>query len=343
MDAKKLRGKKIVLFCPNFFSYDKKIREELESLGANVVLYDDRPSNSVIVKSLIRLRINFLIQFFINRYYDFIMKNMESFRPDYVLFVNPETPNRSILERMKGKFKETSFILYMWDSVANKKGILQYKHLFDQCFTFDQKDAENLDFNFLPLFYSNQYTEITRSKEKPVYDMCFIGTIHSQRMRLVNKVIKVSNATNPFVYFYCPSIFVFFYKKYISKELSDVDLKQVSFIPMSSEHVLDIIRKSKCIVDIPHSAQRGLTMRTIEMLGAGKKIITTNEHIKNYDFFLKDNVYVLSDENNDELKGFLSKDYCDLSFDIYYKYSLRSWLLSVFSPTEESVNKFKFF
>ncbi|MEQ9772523.1 hypothetical protein ABRQ03_16955 [Pectobacterium jejuense] len=334
MDAKKLRGKKIVLFCPNFFSYDKKIREELESLGATVVLYDDRPSNSVIVKSLIRLRINFVIQFFINRYYDFIMKNMKSFRPDYVLFVNPETPNRSILERMNGEFKETSFILYMWDSVANKKGILQYKHLFDQCFTFDQKDAEDLDFNFLPLFYSNQYTEITRSNEKPVYDMCFIGTIHSQRMRLVNKVIKVANATNPFVYFYCPSIFVFFYKKYFSKELKDVSIKQVSFVPMSSKDVLDIIGGSHCVVDIPHSAQRGLTMRTIEMLGAGKKIITTNKNIEEYDFFLKDNIYVLDDENTDGLHDFLLKDYRQLPLDIYTKYSLRSWLVSVFSSTD---------
>ncbi|ASY76566.1 hypothetical protein [Pectobacterium polaris] len=329
-----LKGKNVVLFCPKFFSYDVKIRDELESLGANVILYDDRPSNSVMVKSLIRLRINFLIQFLINKYYNFIMKEMESFRPDYIFFVNPETPNKSILQRMKLKFNKTPFILYMWDSIANKKGILQYQKFFEHCFTFDKQDSLTLNFDFLPLFYSNDYTVITNSKVNPVYDISFIGTIHSQRMKLVDKAVNAANAVNPFIYFYCPSVFVFFYKKYFSKELKDVSIKQVSFVPMSSKDVLDIIGKSHCVVDIPHSAQRGLTMRTIEMLGAGKKIITTNKNIEEYDFFLKDNIYIWDDENTDGLHDFLLKDYRQLPLDIYTKYSLRSWLVSVFSSTD---------
>ena len=41
------------------------------------------------------------------------------------------------------------------------------------------------------------------------------------------------------------------------------------------------------VLDINHLDQSGLTIRTFEALGAGKKIITTNSEIKKYPFYIK--------------------------------------------------------
>ena len=41
-----MKGKKILMFGPDFFGYREKIAEELMAMGAQVDLYDARPSNS---------------------------------------------------------------------------------------------------------------------------------------------------------------------------------------------------------------------------------------------------------------------------------------------------------
>ncbi|MCV4677987.1 hypothetical protein OFC08_34485, partial [Escherichia coli] len=58
----------------------------------------------------------------------------------------------------------------------------------------------------------------------------------------------------------------------------------VEFEPLSQSEVVEMMKCSEIIIDIHHPRQRGLTMRTIECIGLNKKIITTNEDIKKYDF-----------------------------------------------------------
>ena len=39
------------------------------------------------------------------------------------------------------------------------------------------------------------------------------------------------------------------------------------------------------MLDVNHSAQTGLTMRTIETIGAQRKLITSNRHVVDYPFY----------------------------------------------------------
>ena len=71
-------------------------------------------------------------------------------------------------------------------------------------------------------------------------------------------------------------------------------------------------------------------MRTIETLGAGKKIITTNNEIKHYDIFNEYNICVIDRENPDIPDVFLSSDYKAMDENILKKYSLEGWLISMF-------------
>jgi len=69
--------------------------------------------------------------------------------------------------------------------------------------------------------------------------------------------------------------------------------------------MMDIIKNFKTIIDIERPLQKGLTMRTIEMLGTNKKIITTN------------NIFII-DRNNpiiDEI--FLKKEYQEIDKNIH--------------------------
>ncbi len=102
-------------------------------------------------------------------------------------------------------------------------------------------------------------------------------------------------------------------------------IKPLDYLDVNKSHT-----NTKVILDLPHPLQNGLTMRTIEAIGANKKLITTNEDIKNYDFYDEDNICILDKENITIEKDFFEKPYKKISKDIKNKYSLDSWIEDVF-------------
>ena len=80
-----------------------------------------------------------------------------------------------------------------------------------------------------------------------------------------------------------------------------------------------------------HPKQTGLTMRTIETLGAKKKLITTNPHVKEYDFYRPENILIVDRYNPVITKEFLDAPWKEIPENIYKKYSISSWLNSIFA------------
>ena len=135
---------------------------------------------------------------------------------------------------------------------------------------------------------------------------------------------------NTFFYFYSPSKILFFFQKLFKKDFRNIQWNEVSFKSLNKFDVIDIIKKSKCIIDIQHPNQTGLTMRTIEMLGAKKKLLTTNKEIEKYDFYNKNNIFVF-DRNNPKIDvEFFIKDYESIDHITYEKYSINHWIKNIF-------------
>lgn len=70
-------------------------------------------------------------------------------------------------------------------------------------------------------------------------------------------------------------------------------------------------------------------MRSIEIVGLRKKLITTNKDIVNYDFYHPDNILILDRRNPVIDRSFFEKPYKMLEERIYGKYSLSSWLTQI--------------
>jgi len=94
---------------------------------------------------------------------------------------------------------------------------------------------------------------------------------------------------------------------------------------ISGDQIIKIFEDSKYILDAPQKGQTGLTIRTIECLGAKKKLITTNKDIINYDFYNENNILVFDGEINKDSPFFVN-EYEDIDAYIYEKYSLKNWL-----------------
>jgi hypothetical protein len=65
--------KKILLFAPEFFGYDKEIKKKLEAFGAEVDLYNERPSSNFFIKATIRVYKK-LISYYTENYFNTIIK-----------------------------------------------------------------------------------------------------------------------------------------------------------------------------------------------------------------------------------------------------------------------------
>ena len=325
-------GKRVLFFAPKFFGYEKKIAEKLKELGAIVDAYDERPGNSFITKSLLRLYSKGITNT-TKLYYKKIVSGIKNNHYDYVFIVNLEAMNEDIISNLRSTFKTAVFILYMWDSSQNKKSLTRVYSLFDHCYTFDRFDADNIPgFKFRPLFYIDSYSHLPKVEKK--YDLSFIGTAHGDRSFIVKKIHAQMEQTGLtfYYYLYLHNVILYFFLRLKNPKLRQISsYREYSFKPLSESEVVDIIASSYAVLDIQHGKQTGLTMRTLEILGAEKKFITTNVDIVNYDFYHHNNILIINRDNPIIDKGFLKTSYKTLPPEIKFKYSIEGWLREVFS------------
>ena len=332
-----LTGKKILYIGVSTFNYEKEIKQGLEKLGASVDYYDERPANDFWTKVFLRLNLKGLIQSKIDTHYTNILEKSKNIKYDYVFIIKLETIDKKILEQLKENQKDATFILYLWDSIQNYKGKEKLLPFFDRAFSFDKTDTiEYSALDFLPLFYIPLYENKCLETSDILYDLCFFGTGHSDRFKIVKEIEKEAKQMNLKVYsfLYLQNKVIFWVKKLFDKKMKNAKISDFSFTSLNQLQLLDIILESNVIIDIEHQGQVGLTMRTIESIGCQKKLLTTNKSIKEYDFYNENNICVI-DRNNIELKkAFFLTPYEPIDKAIYEKYALKSWLNKIFSENQ---------
>lgn len=326
-----LKNKSILLFSPAFFGYEKAIKKRLLDLDAKVDFFDERPANTFWSKAFIRLYPQ-ILHFYIARYYKYIYNLVKNKDYDYVFVINIEAMPKSFLNKMKEKSPSTKFILYMWDSMYNKKKAINYLSCFDKVFSFDKNDCmENPSVIFRPLFFLNEYA-ILSNPQNYKYDLSFIGTAHSDRYILLNKIRILPNVIkrNCYFYLYLQNWKLFFLYKIRNTAFRKANFRDFNYVPLTKSKLMNLIEESRIVIDIQHPKQVGLTIRTIEMLGAHRKLITTNAAIKDYDFYNPNNILIIDREDPKIPDMFLDVDYEPIDHTVYYKYSLDGWLNDIF-------------
>lgn len=328
------KGKKVLLFSPQFFGYGEAIAEKIRSFGAEVDYYDERPGNDFMTKALIRIDKS-LLNRKIHKYYKEIIESLQKDHYDFVLFLNLEAISEKDLLKLKKSHSNATFIMYMWDSIKNKKHTASLLPHFDFKHTFDKDDSENGaydSFNFRPLFFLDEYRDLRKDVPKEV-DLLFVGTVHSDRYQLLMKIRdlceEMSKKTDFFMFFQSKKLF--YARKASDKSFSGAKMDDFSFDSMSKETLIKKLERTKVVLDIQHPGQTGLTMRTIEMIGAERKIATTNSRIKDYDFYNPNNILCLDRDNIKLNAAFFETEYEALDVSVYHSYSVEGWLEDVFS------------
>lgn len=325
-----LNGKKILFLSANFFGYEKAIVSRLQELGVDVDFFNERPSDSVLSKGIIRVNKNFYFKK-IRSYYQKISRETKSNNYDFFLLIKGETIPFSFLEQFRKDHPGTKMIYYSYDAVREYPKFLRLYPYFDENFTFEPQDAQQHNLHFRPLFFLEDYQNVKENIDIK-YDLVFIGSAHTDRYLIGEKVRKICTSAHlkTRFYYYAQSKVAFQLKRVFDQNLKKFDVKKLNFKKLKHWEIANVYAQSRTVLDINKPFQDGLTMRTFETLASGKKLLTTNSDIKNYPFYDAGNMMIL---DRDQLKvedDFFKSDFKDIDSETLKMMTLDSWIECLF-------------
>ena len=197
---------------------------------------------------------------------------------------------------------------------------------FDVAYSFDRRDVASDDrLQYRPLFYLPEFAVLPEAETD--IDLLFLGTVHSDRFEVTERLAR---SLPPEIRFervcYFPSKKLFYVKRTFRPTYWRAGIEQFTFTPIARDAVLGLLARSRAVLDIERAVQTGYTMRTIEAVGASKKLATTNPAIVDADFYHPDNQVVLDRAKPRLPEGFLRTPYRPIADATYRNYSLSAFL-----------------
>ncbi len=199
------------------------------------------------------------------------------------------------LERyIKEKANGQKFVYYYWNKVdkcAAKPDII--KKLGYEIWSFDKEDCKEYGLSYNPSFYVKSWYKNAREIKETNSDVCYIGRDKDNRMSKVSRIMLElqEEGLSTYTYFTAPK----WYKRFGKKEYK----KYLDFRDMISKEM-----GSKCIFDYGLENQSGITLRVFDALCNGRKLITTNKAITEYDFYDSKNVFIYGVDDIKRIRNF---------------------------------------
>src|SRR5690606_10783659 len=308
---------KITIVAFDIWGFNKKIAEYLISQGHEVNFIDTSKIKYVYKNKMERIK-NFFSKTFLRKnikknylqnYLNIKISNLSS--QDCILIINPGYFKNDILSQLRLKTKH--FVAYNYDSLKRCPLPDNSDTLFDKIFSFDLEDVKN--YPSLELLTNFIYLPQSRNIE-PKNKVFMILSDSLEREIILNKIaenLEDKNIENFEFIVLRPSYNQHHKKTIIIKKAMDLDT--VVNKMMDAEILVDLIRKD----------QTGLSFRIFEAMALGKKIITNNATIKQYDFYNPNNILIIDENNIDIPEDFLHSKYQEIDKRIYNKYTIESW------------------
>lgn len=307
-------------------------------MGYAVTWWDERASSATWYKLALRLFPSMTVRWSERSF----LKRLHQLDPvsiTHVLVIKGEGLSQRVALKMREALASASMGLYLWDGVENVKGVSKILTAFDSVATFDPVDAKTFGWTYRPLFGRN----ISASKDNAApmqFDWCFIGTIHSDRHRVIHRLRqRYGKQAKNFVFGYFQSPLMLFIRRLLDWTLWLAPKGTLSTKPMSAAKVAQIVECSTAVLDVEHPRQRGFTMRTIETLLAEKKLVTTNKYITACNLYHPSRVQVIDRIQPEITADFLDQPYLAIPDSFRNYYSCEGWVAELLTLQDAAKNQ----
>ncbi|PUE42382.1 hypothetical protein [Limnohabitans sp. Bal53] len=309
---------KVLFFGLDYHDYTRNIINEMRAAGGDVNYVDIQP-RSLIFKVL-RTAGRGLYDQYLEVHHGSAVRQSKSTAYDKVVFLQAHQMSIRNLTDLRAAQPKAEFTLYNWDSLSNHDYRVQAKW-FDRVLTFDPVDARNNGYGYLPLFCSRFMQGLRRDRVEPA-SLFMVGNIvkpgryeavesfrrYCAKSRLTFKQhLKVS----PVVWF--------------NLVRSGLYPRDVSFRQIDKSAFCDMIETSSAAFDFANHSQTGQTMRMMENLCLGKKIVTSNTWVKQEPFYSPDRIHVFDGLNYSGVADFMFGDIVDKDAD-FSDYHIQSFV-----------------
>lgn len=300
--------KKVLFIAPSIMGLYKDVIEELERQNYEVSFVMDKPFASGRYDDPLRVNKDWAhlyswkkkIDNNIVFWDDFFKNKCESTYFDYLFVIDGFCVSDYLISLLKKSNANIKTILYLWDSVQHVFKFDKNFHLFDRVYSFDIKDVDRFQLKLLPIYWvPSQETSIQYdvfgfagfgngfqryNVYKQIYDFAkkeglnsYIKLFHEEvnRNSIKNRLRKILNRDS-------------FLQVPDDELISHTSLKTIEF--------RNYIKSSRIILDALSNIQSGMTTRFSWAIGAGKKIITNNQFVRDYDFYDPEQIFIYQNE-----------------------------------------------
>jgi hypothetical protein len=272
----KLQGKKVLFISAKFYHYGDAVYEKIRSYGAEVAFYYER--NTTVKHALIANFFPQKMDEWIEAHYKKILREIEGQKFDYFIVIRGHKMPLWFIETIKKANPDIYTIMYQWDSYLLYNA--DYRHLipyFNRTLSFDYKDAAALNIPYAPTFHMDEYASIEDGPKS--LDFIFCTNFTDEKYEFAQKFMTLSRQKSYTAYMH---LYISWFN-YLKQRLKGIHLDRtiISFKRLDRKAYFELFSKSRTVVDFAGTSQTGLTMRVIDALGSGKRVLTNNAYASN--------------------------------------------------------------
>lgn len=266
------------------------------------------------------------------------------YNKDYdILFVlDGQGIHEYVFYELKKRNPNLIAVNYIFDTIKGVYRFDQNFHFFDKVYTFDLEESKKYGARHLPIFWCKG----PDCEEE--YDFFGIGAYSSERFFFFKEINDFAEASGLKPYVKVFANIPYSETQYKIRQGVRKMLGLVEYIPLEWYHTPLVthqmistadfrryISQSKIIVDTSPLHQDGLTARFMWALGEGKKIITTNRSVTNYDFYSPDFIFVIDSgagvKSDESFREFVFSNYVEKEStrEIIDKFRIDNWIREI--------------
>jgi hypothetical protein len=251
------------------------------------------------------------------------LAQLRDIRPDdAVLYFSME--NRKTLQIIRKFVRARRQSAWFWDPIRSYRKSplsrwayrLWLRHSGLKAYTFDPRDAREFGIGLIEQVFRHDPVPAGAAIDRDI-DLCFVGTDKGRLPDLLawkNRFERDGLRTH----FH---IVADGRKAYAPQERA---LLTDTWIPYADN--LALARRSRCLLEFLQGAQSGPTMRSLEALFFGCKLITDNVAIVDCGFYHPSRIFVIGRDRPEDLQAFLQAPFEPAGEALLARHEIRSWL-----------------
>lgn len=224
-----------------------------------------------------------------------------------IIFDNGMIDAKEVLSFIANNNVGKRLIFYYWNPVERSVNPSCIPSVYEK-WSYSPKDCKKYGMKYNSTFY---FDCLIPPKVVNGIDVFFAGKDKGRKKELLNlkKIFDSYGVTNRF---YITATHPKFQRKGYDKAISYNDL-------------LKLTNESRCILDFYFYPDAGLSLRAMEGLFLEKKIITNNKTYKEYDFYKKENVFIIEENDMLNLIEFVKEAFAKINDSMKNEYLFENW------------------